>query len=67
MVDRNRKCDQDDLLHSAHESRVAPRPRFLASSGAGDGSRSLLGDEEAMMGRGVTKDWNAKWGAYKRE
>lgn len=31
------------LLHSAQESRVAPRLRFLAGSGPGDGSR-LLGD-----------------------
>jgi hypothetical protein len=61
MVYRNRKCDWDDLLHSAHESRVAPRPRFLAGSGAGDSSRSLLGDE-GMMGKRVTKDRNAKGG-----
>jgi hypothetical protein len=35
------------LLHSAHESRVAPRLRFLAGSRVGEGSR-FLGDGEAM-------------------
>jgi hypothetical protein len=57
--DRGQKSNQRDLLHSAHESRVEPRPRFLAGAGAGDRSRSLLGDEEGMtlgIRRRVTKD-----------
>jgi hypothetical protein len=50
--DRSDKGDERDLLHSAHESRVAPRLRFLGGSGAGDGSR-LLGDgEDMIMGEG---------------
>lgn len=54
--DRSDKDDEIDLLHSAHESRVAPRLRFLGGSGAGDGSR-LLGDgEDMIMGGGVTKN-----------
>ena len=48
------KYNESDLRHSAHESRVAPRLRFLAGSGVGEGSR-LLGDGEDM-GRRMTKD-----------
>lgn len=35
--------NERDLLHSAQESRVAPRLRFLTGSSPGEGSR-LLGD-----------------------
>jgi hypothetical protein len=42
MITRN-------LLHSAHERRVAPRLRFLAGSGVGEGEGSrLLGGGEDM-------------------
>ena len=66
MWDRGEKSNQGDLRHSAHESRVPPRPRFLATPGAGDESRSLLGDEDGMMmGRRVTKDRKREGGGYK--
>jgi hypothetical protein len=50
--DRDEKGNRRDLRHSAHESRVAPRRRFLAGSGSGDGSRLLGVGEDMTVGLG---------------
>jgi hypothetical protein len=61
MKRRKRKHDLRDLLHSAQESRVAPRLRFLAGSGPGDGSR-LLGDGvDIRVGIGNEEAWIEAW------